>query len=613
MNHLSRTHRILLITSLAAGLLFGCSDDSDGEDASGCETPQTWCQDADGDGHGDASVTTEACTAPSGYVSACDDCDDSEAAAYPGQSESCDGVDNNCDGETDEGFGLGDVCSVGVGACRQEGVLSCGASGQASCDAVEGSPSEEVCDSIDNDCNGTVDDAAEACACEDGEEVACGSDVGACMPGTQTCTNGAFGACEGSTEATEEVCNGIDDDCNGEVDDLADPGCGCVGGEVVPCDPPPEVFALQVEVRAPGGGAQASFMQPVSRDMFDGRHINNDNAVEVESIGRLWTTGGYMYTGLRTEPTFVKYEVGEDLSLTELDTVNFMSTGASRIDIGQVWISPTKAYFLWGGTLMGVVWNPSTMVIEDTIDLSGAELDGYEGLMLLQGVFLFEHAVHEDRAFVSTLYSSGSDGIYYPGMNVVVFDTENDEVLKVISDDRCYGASTMVKDDNGDIYVSSYGYAGRIFQAEGYDYKPTCILRINAGEDEFDPDFFVSFPDLMGGKESTRWYPVNGRYSYTIAIDRADLEASEQPFNTEGEIWMVDIVERTAKKVEGLPNSSAFYSLGYPDSDDSIVLGALETPGELDRSVVYRLVPEEESVTPILEIDGLFRGFYPIR
>ncbi len=198
--------------------------------------PQRFCPDTDGDGSGDPTRALEQCTDPEpGWVSLCDDCDDGDATRHPGASERCDGVDQDCDGETDEGLALGTPCALGRGICRAEGHLVCSPAGQVACDAQPGTPEPETCDGRDEDCNGVVDDRAEPCECPPDATTPCGTQVGECQLGEQHCVDGYWGPCEGGVAPSPELCDGLDQDCNGVVDDRPEGPCQCLRGAQRPC------------------------------------------------------------------------------------------------------------------------------------------------------------------------------------------------------------------------------------------------------------------------------------------------------------------------------------------------------------------------------------------
>ena len=126
------------------------------------------CVDLDSDGFYDQSI----CNTP-------EDCDDSNAQTHPGAQEVCDGIDNDCDGQVDEG---------GVCDCPDndaDGFTTC--AGDCDDDNASTNPdAAEVCDGVDNNCDGQID---EGCAeCTPGQVEACGSGIGACTQGSRTCT-----------------------------------------------------------------------------------------------------------------------------------------------------------------------------------------------------------------------------------------------------------------------------------------------------------------------------------------------------------------------------------------------------------------------------------------
>jgi hypothetical protein len=298
----------------------GYDDDCDGlvddaDDSLDASTGSTWYTDADGDGYGDDTTAMSACEAPAGAVAyggdcndtdtaynpgateadctdpndyncdgsvgyadndgdgfaACEECDDANAANYPGATEVCDGADNDCDGTVDEADavdastwyadadtdGYGDPATAQT-ACDAPAGFVADATDCDDTDTAVNPASAEVCDGVDNDCDGTVDEdtAADASvwyADADGDGFGdAASALSSCSAPSGYVADGDD--CDDTNAAVSpsalELCNGLDDDCDGDVDedssldvltwyaDADGDGFGDAGAAVVDCDQP---------------------------------------------------------------------------------------------------------------------------------------------------------------------------------------------------------------------------------------------------------------------------------------------------------------------------------------------------------------------------------------
>ncbi len=210
----------------------GHDNDCDGDIDEGVKV--TFFLDADGDAFGNATAPTLACAAPEGYVEDDTDCDDTAAITYPGAEEICDGTDNDCDGEIDEGVkdtffldndsdSFGNPATSSLACSEPDGYVTDNTDCDDSDPAIHpGAP--EVCDGIDNDCDGEIDEGVKDTFFLDGDgdsfgnpatsSLACAAPDGYVEDDTDCDDTAAI-----TYPGADEICDGTDNDCDGEIDE----------------------------------------------------------------------------------------------------------------------------------------------------------------------------------------------------------------------------------------------------------------------------------------------------------------------------------------------------------------------------------------------------------
>jgi hypothetical protein len=194
----------------------------------------TFYADSDNDGFGSETLTIEACEAPDGFVQTGTDCDDTSATSHSGADELCDGLDNDCDGTTDEdldvsffvdydGDGFGDDNNI-VNNCSPDMGLSTIGGDCNDADPTISPLANEICDEVDNNCDDNIDEGVTTTfyADLDGDGYGdTGSTIESCSPtfGFVSNDSDCDDADSERNPSAFELCDNVDNDCDGSTDE----------------------------------------------------------------------------------------------------------------------------------------------------------------------------------------------------------------------------------------------------------------------------------------------------------------------------------------------------------------------------------------------------------
>ena len=290
----------------------------------------------------------------------------------------------------------------------------------------------------------------------------------------------------------------------------------------------PTLYAVTTQKYSPG--QNLAYVELV-RDIDDTQDAF-ETTLEIPGYGLAVgpSRAGSLYVASDEAATVTHYEISKDGAFEKGEVVDFASRGLDVISAyaGQFqFVSPTKAYFFDSESLQAIIWNPQEMTVTGAVDLSELALADFSAS------FDGEPTTRDGELVIVTGYYDSEGSRVARETRVAFLDTDKD-TIQVVSDARCGYITHSVKAANGDIYLASDTWAVAVHEATPADAPESCMLRINAGEHEIDPDYQVDLAALTDSAIAGSLLPGQNGKAYVRGFDKRLFEGDLRSYD---EIW----------------------------------------------------------------------------
>jgi hypothetical protein len=400
------------------------------------------------------------------------------------------------------------------------------------------------------------------------------------------------------------ACSGGEDATN--VAEAASPARESPAPEAAPVDPAapavPGLHPLVIVTERESPEVAVNYLHVLAAWPSDGL-LDYDAALELGEFVTARAIGGVLYTYDPNNFEVERLEVGADLSVRSTGRVSFMTYGIDAYS-ETIWVSPERAFLVDELSGQLVLWNPSRMEIVRSIPIEPSllERDGMPAV-LQQGMCVGE------RCFTAINWRDWSTNEYHSAAALALFDgSANEPALRVVEDGRCAPSSSLAPfgDEAGNIYVIGDGGLG--FDRLASPNKttlPQCVLRIPAGSEEFDPNFFVDLNAVTGSPGFYTAHPMaNRQLLVNIWSPEVNVQEVADPVSSEWywsnppyfEYAIVDLEAGSSMPVPDLPRAGVQFSTTLRVDDLNYVQLYREDGG----TSLYR-VDIDGTVTPVLD------------
>jgi hypothetical protein len=258
---------------------------------------------------------------------------------------------------------------------------------------------------------------------------------------------------------------------------------------------------------------------------------------EVSGASRAFVLDKKVYVADAESLSIKRFTVDSKLQLVDDGEMSFLNHGVTYFDTGWTFIDEERAYYMNSEQLEVIVWNPKTMTITGSIDLSSLKVEGFADFYADGGTLIGDN-----------LYSIYWNNDYEAGqleqaVTVAIISAKEDKLIGTTRDDRCWSGWPGSILPDGHFYVpGNAASSGMQFSSKP---KPpsNCLLRIKKGETEFDADFVKQLDDLtaplIDGLTFDYARELDGAVVW--AVKENDI-ADQEAFNTDSE-WHPRLVD----------------------------------------------------------------------
>jgi hypothetical protein len=268
-------------------------------------------------------------------------------------------------------------------------------------------------------------------------------------------------------------------------------------------------------------------------DSLDPQQVDTSTALEIQGFAAAHGSPalpGSIFVASAEAPEFVRYGVGDSGALTREASFSLAAHGLSRAPRSVVFVSATRAYAISVETYQLFIWNPTEMILEQSIDLGMLERPGYTP------AWVFGAATRGSELLVPVSWVRSDDGDpgAAPDSAILSVDVETG-ILSVHEEDRCGGFRAIYAAGASDLYFSSSAGApatwNRLYGERGG--SEPCLVRLQPDGASTDETFLLRPSELSPHRVAVDFSPAGPSHLLFQALDESliSLDATAE------ELW----------------------------------------------------------------------------